>query len=1029
MLPHIQQGRFMNAGDDQTRQTNSASNYQTRDRDAVNGTGSTGTRFSGTLRASTRALPQVVEKKSGARTANFNSDVQQYMNIQHFEQLMQTFHAHKNEDGSSGFDIDKFREVFGKVLGGGLSYDQMTMLFMKIDANSDGTVDWDEFSTYMMAGSMGETEHMINVIDEKIRRMINGPHKDMIKRIDFVPKERKYVTVSREGVVGIYGLNLKLQKTIDTKKFFPNMSWVADSLFMHDHAKLVIITDDRQLCIFDILSIKPRLIACIAQLENNPLCLAYAPQYDDSGDLILFGDDGGYVNVLQITRKFLFDSSSDSDTFEQLTPAKLQKKDSLKKNSLSYYRRKIHTDWVLKVHYYPEMNGFVSCASENTKSLVIGDLERKTVRYIHVPKGIKCFDVCRRPSFLVTGGRDKIIRLWNPYVLSKPAGSLQGHNTAITSLIVNHEESQLISLSEDKVIKIWNIRNLNCIQTLMDKVPHRPENIISAIFFDATNRQFLTGSNKLETWPLYKNLRHTIARSHDAGVVAAMFNENFHQVVSGCQNGTVSIWDLASGDKIFQFHNAHGKLEITAMCFDASGRRLVTGSRDGIVKMWNFNNGMILRKMIKPNTLEATDVIFVEMGSNHYIIAVGWDRKITIFVEDPDHFETHPVRVLNGAGWGAHKGHEDDISSVAFCSPNMLATSSVDGVIVIWNLESGYIKLTLREPFLDLRSKEEKVVEKILFLQNPEKMSSRWHKIPLISCHADGYLRFWDIYEGCMVYEMNCQITEDEGLGTMALNPDNTLLMLGGSRGHIRIFDLKGFSLDNKKDYKDIENQVVMKTFWRAHIQSISSVNYVNAHDVILTSSKDGTIRVWTSDGTHIGIFGQEVPWVIDDPSTYMPLPVDVKKESAIEKQHNQLITSHRELLKKDVIETWKHGISKELQQDSESAEKVDLGKKIKEMRQRAIQVHIIQKWREQCQRRKEAEDWTISPDLISVKNQKRFFTFDAAMKPPKSHQRTTLRVKHDAVFHMLTCHSLDEIPAFAIPGPKQQTLKSKKGI
>ncbi|KAJ3393876.1 hypothetical protein HDU84_000839 [Entophlyctis sp. JEL0112] len=107
----------------------------------------------------------MTRKKSGGRTANFNSDVQQYMNIQHFEQLMQTFHAHKNEDGSSGFDINKvtvqFREVFGKVLGGGLSHDQMTMLFMKIDANSDGTVDWDEFSTYMMAGSMGETEKLV----------------------------------------------------------------------------------------------------------------------------------------------------------------------------------------------------------------------------------------------------------------------------------------------------------------------------------------------------------------------------------------------------------------------------------------------------------------------------------------------------------------------------------------------------------------------------------------------------------------------------------------------------------------------------------------------------------------------------------------------------------------------------------------------------------------------------------------------------------------------------------------------------
>ncbi|KAI9325972.1 WD40-repeat-containing domain protein [Zopfochytrium polystomum] len=959
-------------------------------------------------------LPLVSEaektKKKNARAQNsFNSDGQQYMNIHHFEQLMVTFHQHKNEDGSSGFDIDKFREVFGKVLGGNLSYDQMTMLFMKIDANSDGTVDWDEFSTYMMMGQM-ENHETMNVIDEKIRKLISGPHKDMIKRIDFIAKERKYITVSREGTVCIWSLNLKLQRVINTKEFSQSMSWVADSVFMHDHGKLVIITDDRELCIFDVLSIKPRMIARISQLDNNPLCLAYSPHYDEEGDLILFGDDGGYVNVLNITRKFLFDSSSDSEALEQLTPAKLLRKDSARKNNISFYRRKIHNEWVLKVQYYQEMNSFVSCASENTKSLVIGDLERKTVRYIHVPKGIKCFDFCRRPSFLVTGGRDKIIRLWNPYVLSKPAGSLHGHNTGIVSLIVNHEESHLISLSEDKAIKIWNVRNLNCLQTLMDKIPHRPENIISAIFFDSVNRQLLTGSNKLETWPLYKNLKHAIARSHDAGVVSAMFNENFHQVVSGCQNSNVSIWDLASGDKIFQFFNAHGKFEITSMCFDRTGRRLITGSRDGIVKMWNFNNGQILRKMIKDSTMEVTDVIYVEMGSNRFIVAVGWDRKITIFVDDASHFETEPVRIMNGAGWGAHRGHEDDISSVTFCPPNILATSSIDGVIVVWNLESGYIKTVLREPFLDLRSKEEKVVEKILFLQNPDRMNQRWHKIPLISCHADGFLRFWDVYDGSMVFELNCQVTEDEGLTTLATNTEGNLLLVGGSKGHVRIFDVKNFVIDSRKDF---ENQCTMKIYWRSHIQAVASVNYVNTQDVVLTSAKDGTVRVWTVEGIHIGIFGQDVPWVIGDPSTYQPVPTDVRQESVLEKQRNQILSKHKEVLKKSVIETWK-GISDGLGDENEA----DLSEKLLQMRQRAIQSHLLKKWREHCHRKKTAEDWALTSELMTIRNQKRFFAYDAS-KPSKPKRPQFVKAKHDAVFHMLHCYPLTDIPSLNVPKKK----------
>jgi hypothetical protein len=37
----------------------------------------------------------------------------------------------------------------------------------------------------------------------------------------------------------------------------------------------------------------------------------------------------------------------------------------------------------------------------------MGDLERKTLRHISLPKGIETFDFCKRPSFLLTGGRDK----------------------------------------------------------------------------------------------------------------------------------------------------------------------------------------------------------------------------------------------------------------------------------------------------------------------------------------------------------------------------------------------------------------------------------------------------------------------------------------------------------------------------------------------------------------------------------------------------------------------------------------------
>ncbi|KAJ3336525.1 hypothetical protein HDU91_001757, partial [Kappamyces sp. JEL0680] len=79
--------------------------------------------------------------------------------------------------------------------------------------------------------------------------------------------------------------------------------------------------------------------------------------------------------------------------------------------------------------------------------------------------------------------------------------------------------------------------------------------------------------------------------------------------------------------------------------------------------MWNFNNGQILRHMYKSTAFETTDVAYIEMGASQYIVAVGWDRQISIFLEDCDSFESGPTKVLDGNGTATLPGHSDDISS------------------------------------------------------------------------------------------------------------------------------------------------------------------------------------------------------------------------------------------------------------------------------------------------------------------------------------------------------------------------------
>jgi hypothetical protein len=94
-----------------------------------------------------------------------------------------------------------------------------------------------------------------------------------------------------------------------------------------------------RLCFFDVTSIKPRLLATISQLEYNPLTLAYFGHYDDDVDLLIIGDDGGYVSIIKMRQKFLVDcAASESEKNDSyLTPHHLSKRDSLERYNITMY--------------------------------------------------------------------------------------------------------------------------------------------------------------------------------------------------------------------------------------------------------------------------------------------------------------------------------------------------------------------------------------------------------------------------------------------------------------------------------------------------------------------------------------------------------------------------------------------------------------------------------------------------------------------------------------------------------------------
>ena len=113
------------------------------------------------------------------------------MNNENLEMLQQIF-EHADEDGGGGLDIEEFGLAMKMAFGSAIDLDdqQLELLFMKVDTNCDGTVDWEEFCSYMLLENQQKDSMSRDIIDlpfPNAAREIPNPHHDSLAKIIYFP--------------------------------------------------------------------------------------------------------------------------------------------------------------------------------------------------------------------------------------------------------------------------------------------------------------------------------------------------------------------------------------------------------------------------------------------------------------------------------------------------------------------------------------------------------------------------------------------------------------------------------------------------------------------------------------------------------------------------------------------------------------------------------------------------------------------------------------------------------------------------
>ncbi|GMH77331.1 hypothetical protein TL16_g07369 [Triparma laevis f. inornata] len=550
------------------------------------------------------------------------------------------------EDGnweSRGLDLDEFIEEFGHIVGANLTRNELQIMFMKIDANSDGDVDWDEFTNWMLkmeagAHSMNDEKELGELCPLTAQTGENPTlHRNMINRvINLKMPSHTYITAGRDGTIRFWGTGLEHVKTVSVKdsnfhymkanfgrKSMPGARaliaagasakavgkrlWVTDICHMTLSNRLAVACADRTITFYDLYTMD---ISCrILNLPHAPssLCYFVATYGGEQHGVLCFGTQDGHLHTFKVKQSFQFPEGLKENGKPAFPYWEGRSKELEKCGLLEYSCAKVAEDWITKVICVPDIQpNIMTCSLDGTVKFF--NVEKNKAERTYPTKTkvatkettlapVHSLVYVRASKCMASCGVTRHITTWNPHTCDTMS-VLHGHTSPVVALDVDEAGGRLISLSLDKCIKFWDVSSWRCLQSTVDDSNYRPDNYITAMMWDPVMQTLVTAGNRIKVWHHIGRESGEETTSHETPVCAALYNNKFQQVVS-CSPENVQVWSIESGQLVFKFDKLHGDEKITTMSFDWSMRRLITGAHDGSVRMWNFSNGMMLKEFLR----------------------------------------------------------------------------------------------------------------------------------------------------------------------------------------------------------------------------------------------------------------------------------------------------------------------------------------------------------------------------------------------------------------------------------------------
>lgn len=249
--------------------------------------------------------------------------------------------------------------------------------------------------------------------------------------------------------------------------------------------------------------------------------------------------------------------------------------------------------------------------------------------------------------------------------------TLTGHTEGLTSVAFSHDGRRILSGSDDKTVRQWDISTAKAIKDASIEF----EGVCERISLAPDGRRFVCQSLGigLHSTQTKKNLKTMSGVGTHLGPMGFSGNGRRLIVATMSTFGKVSawVWDLES-DKQFRFEEYPELKELRCVALSADGKLGVSAADEG-VRVFEVEGGKELRRVERPS---ASCLAFSPDGKR---LVTGELLGTIVFWS-----------IETGQEVGRCEGHTEAVTSLAFSRDGRrLLSGSDDRTVRLWNAETG----------------------------------------------------------------------------------------------------------------------------------------------------------------------------------------------------------------------------------------------------------------------------------------------------------------------------------------------------